>query len=707
MRASHLSLVLLILALLLLPACGPAGDEAPSTRAAAGEPASSPERDTAAADPHAGHNHDESQPSVELTASGSEKKTTVRPPGERPLPGFEGRTLAGTRLSMSSLIGKRVMLFFFNPEEKQAETVARAVADVSTQARRNNLNIVGVGVGSTTSKVRSFAKRFSLDFPIIDDSDARITNTLRIPGPLLIIGADAEGYVTFVLPGFNTTTPDAEQTIAKQIRESLRIGEPIGGGELLAYPKAPLFESQDIDGRPFTLADFEGRPKVVIFFLHTCPHCHHALAFFKEQLAKLPEDKRPALVAISLQNRPSAVRIAMTEEGLDFFKPVMDIGQEVSTLYGVRGGVPDISMVDAQGQIIYRIQGWRDDRDPPLMRMYLARIAGEPVPMLLARKGYTGNDSCVVCHELEAATWELTSHATAFDTLVTHGQERDPECVSCHVVGFDEVGGFSMTRPTPHFEDVGCESCHGRGGPHISPDFIDKEIGYAAVCQQCHDTKHSLGFDYDKFRPLISHTGIAALTPEERMKRYAGGGSLRKLLPEDSSYVGSDACQSCHTAEYETWAKSPHGHSLASLERTNQQNDRPCLECHTTAFGKPGGFPDGGDVALHGDLARVGCESCHGPGGDHVAEGATRLGNILSLGDKCDSCVILQICGSCHDEANDADFEFQVEEHIERQRHGTIEPGTGKPIGTAADSNSPAALGAQVAEALRILEDRG
>jgi hypothetical protein len=46
--------------------------------------------------------------------------------------------------------------------------------------------------------------------------------------------------------------------------------------------------------------------------------------------------------------------------------------------------------------------------------------------------------------------------------------------------------------------------------------------------------------------------------------------------------------------------------------------------------------------------------------------------------------VILQICGSCHDEANDPGFEFEVEAKIEAQRHGTIEPGTGRPKGASA-----------------------
>ena len=65
-----------------------------------------------------------------------------------------------------------------------------------------------------------------------------------------------------------------------------------------------------------------------------------------------------------------------------------------------------------------------------------------------------------------------------------------------------------------------------------------------------------------------------------------------------------------------------------------------------------------------------------------MKEGAKKIGTMLALGDKCDSCVILQICGSCHDEANDPGFEFHVKAKIEKLRHGTIEPGTGRPKGT-------------------------
>jgi hypothetical protein len=243
----------------------------------------------------------------------------------------------------------------------------------------------------------------------------------------------------------------------------------------------------------------------------------------------------------------------------------------------------------------------------------------------------------------------------------------------------------------------------------LSPDFLS-EGGYATACATCHDPKHSLGFDFATFLPNISHAAIASLSPEARAERFDGRGFQRELLPTNAEYVGSDACQSCHAAEFATWSRSPHAHSLTSLALKDKTDDGACLACHTTAYGREGGFPKLADANTQVDLARVGCESCHGPGGDHIAQDDSKIGSIVSLGDKCDSCVILQICGSCHDEGNDPDFNFAVQEHIDRQRHGTTEAGTGKPLGQSAaamDRRVPGSpSGREVAwltDALRIL----
>ena len=59
-------------------------------------------------------------------------------------------------------------------------------------------------------------------------------------------------------------------------------------------------------------------------------------------------------------------------------------------------------------------------------------------------------------------------------------------------------------QPVPALENVGCETCHGRGGPHLSPHFVENH-DYSKVCVTCHDPKHSIGFDYATFVKRISH----------------------------------------------------------------------------------------------------------------------------------------------------------------------------------------------------------
>ena len=145
------------------------------------------------------------------------------------------------------------------------------------------------------------------------------------------------------------------------------------------------------------------------------------------------------------------------------------------------------------------------------------------------------------------------------------------ECVSCHVVGFDEPGGFSIAKPKAYLENVGCESCHGRGGPHISPNFL-ADGGYQSACLTCHDTKHSLGFEFATFLPNVSHALIASMTPEQRAERFGENASFeRPLLPTAADYVGSNACESCHSLEFETWSKSPHAHAVTSLANKNKE----------------------------------------------------------------------------------------------------------------------------------------
>jgi peroxiredoxin len=584
----------------------------------------------------------------------------------RPLPAFEGRDLEGTPWRTAELLGKRTLVFGFDPQAPAAETVARALAALAPERSRNNFEIVGVAAGNL-AEAAALLGRTKLPIRTFADAPGALGQRVGVRQPVWLLLTDVDGNLLYGEEFFPQEGPDPAAVVEKTLRTQLRLpgGQQPG---LAAHPLAPDFSAERLEGgERFELASLRGKPAVLIFFLHTCPHCHEALGFLKEALAKLPEASRPALVGISVVNRTWSVQESLKESGLDFFPVLLDADSSIRTAYSALQGVPVLFLLDAEGRIVSRTDGWSGEREAALMRMRLAKLAGQPVPMLLHKTGFSGNDVCAVCHEAEAATWELTAHASAFDTLVRHGADGRDDCVGCHVVGYGKEGGYQIARADRALEDVGCESCHARGGPHLSPGAGSLE----SACATCHTPEHSLGFEYASFLPRVSHAAmqpLLSLSPEERAQRVGTRGASRSPLPTAAAYVGSDACQGCHADEHAAWATQPHAKALDTLAAAGKAGDADCLRCHTTGLGKPGGFALGGGAQP--GLAGVGCESCHGPGGDHVAAGGKERGSILKLSDKCGSCAILQICGSCHDDANDPGFEFEVIDKILRQRHG-------------------------------------
>ncbi len=122
--------------------------------------------------------------------------------------------------------------------------------------------------------------------------------------------------------------------------------------------------------------------------------------------------------------------------------------------------------------------------------------------------------------------------------------------------------------------------------------------------------------------------------------------------PPTATYVGCLACRDCHTEEFRrfvTYAKKSR--SFESIERlrhglTEAEIER-CYGCHTTGYGKPGGFVS---IEATPHLKNAGCEVCHGPGGRHAATGdPAAIKKHLSKED----------CEVCHTSERVAAFRFK------------------------------------------------
>ena len=128
-----------------------------------------------------------------------------------------------------------------------------------------------------------------------------------------------------------------------------------------------------------------------------------------------------------------------------------------------------------------------------------AAAAGRP-------KLFLGSERCGECHAKEYETWKETKHAHAFDILVEQKAEFNPECVKCHVTGFQARGGFVDAKATPELENVHCESCHGPGASHPdSPAAPYGRTGGEASCKSCHTGSRSPHFKFDSYWPKIQH----------------------------------------------------------------------------------------------------------------------------------------------------------------------------------------------------------
>lgn len=194
--------------------------------------------------------------------------------------------------------------------------------------------------------------------------------------------------------------------------------------------------------------------------------------------------------------------------------------------------------------------------DSPEMKARMAAYQQELETMTLDGLGLTGtphpdgefvgSETCADCHTKAWEVFEQTPHHHATDTLVNLDPPRhfDPECLSCHVTGWNPQQylpyktGFTGLESTPHMMQNGCENCHGPGGDHVKAESGEVEVTQAQRdalraalrmkivdnegnngdkqqvlgkvvdrCLQCHDDDNSPDFDFQEYWPKVRHEG--------------------------------------------------------------------------------------------------------------------------------------------------------------------------------------------------------
>jgi hypothetical protein len=118
-----------------------------------------------------------------------------------------------------------------------------------------------------------------------------------------------------------------------------------------------------------------------------------------------------------------------------------------------------------------------------------------------------GTDACRTCHTADAAIWDASAHAHAWETLVASGSHVDPSCQHCHTTGFGRQGGFESVRRSILLTNVGCESCHGPSAAHTADPKTMTGFGASAKdqCTTCHDHENSPHFELEGYWSQVVH----------------------------------------------------------------------------------------------------------------------------------------------------------------------------------------------------------
>ncbi len=158
----------------------------------------------------------------------------------------------------------------------------------------------------------------------------------------------------------------------------------------------------------------------------------------------------------------------------------------------------------------------------------------------------------------------------------------------------------------------------------------------------------------------------------------------------EHAFVGTKKCKKCHLKEYKSWAETKMAQTFEVLKpeiRTEAKiaagldpakdytADATCLPCHTTGYGKEGGFVD---IATTPELAGVSCEMCHGAGATYIQDELMSLKNkAYKMADVVAAGMVAEVsaerCTACHNSdspfvGDDFVFDFET-----RQDEGTHE----------------------------------
>ena len=135
--------------------------------------------------------------------------------------------------------------------------------------------------------------------------------------------------------------------------------------------------------------------------------------------------------------------------------------------------------------------------------------------------------------------------------------------------------------------------------------------------------------------------------------------SVNNFLGYFTSSDQQTTCGNCHVNHQADWVRTGHASAYATLVASSAAAPE-CYTCHTVSDrGNAVAAPAGWDKVANAVYHDVQCESCHGPGLEHVSapDAPASAANpplahvgVLGPNGAGDSASVAQSCGACHNQ---------------------------------------------------------
>jgi thiol-disulfide isomerase/thioredoxin len=122
---------------------------------------------------------------------------------------------------------------------------------------------------------------------------------------------------------------------------------------------APGWELKNLDGKSVRLSDFKGKVVILDFWATWCPPCREEIPHFVELQTKY-KDKGLVVVGISLdEGGPAVVSSFVAAQKINY--PIVMGNETVSTAYGNIQAIPTTFVIDPNGDIVGRHEGFTEE----------------------------------------------------------------------------------------------------------------------------------------------------------------------------------------------------------------------------------------------------------------------------------------------------------------------------------------------------------